>query len=489
MMRGMSRISSSSLNWMTLAAITAFAAVLRLWQINESLWVDELHTSWCVQGGLSQVAERAAAGNQSPLYFYLVWGVTRVLGESEFTLRLPSLLAGIALPGMTWLLVQRLGLGEKTLLSAVLASLLVSVDHASIFYSTEARPYALVELASAGAMILALASLRGGFLWRAALVATLVALFYLHYTTALYVAGLIVSFFAYSFFAKDAERGGWKAWLVIGGTITVCCLPASLQLLEISARRGNWTAFAGDFAPARVYIPLVVLLALWSPLPPRRVLLTAVACLIPAIAAAGLTWWQIAAVFQTRYIVVTFPLLWVSIAAASQFSDHPRARQVAALVSLAVAIWWSGLVENCWNYGRPFADRQEEWSSAIAAAEQEYRLHPGRKILVHSGLIETRELRQHPTSKLREYAILPVRALYKLDAPDTALFPLPMTEPERLTEETRSAVLQAGGAVVILRLSAIDAEPMAQELDNFGIIKKQSFGGVQVISVQVSIEP
>lgn len=489
MMRGMSRISSSSLNWMTLAAITAFAAVLRLWQINESLWVDELHTSWCVQEGLSQVAERAAAGNQSPLYFYLVWGVTRVLGESEFTLRLPSLLAGIALPGMTWLLVQRLGLGEKTLLSAVLASLLVSVDHASIFYSTEARPYALVELASAGAMILALASLRGGFLWRAALVATLVALFYLHYTTALFIGGLIGCFLVQSFFNKEGKPSGWKVWLVIGGTITVCCLPASLQLLEISARRGNWTAFADNFSPARVYIPLVVLLALWSPLPPRRVLLTAVACLIPAIAAAGLTWWQIAAVFQTRYIVVTFPLLWVSIAAASQFSDHPRARQVAALVSLAVAIWWSGLVENCWNYGRPFADRQEEWSSAIAAAEQEYRLHRGWKVLVHSGLIETNELRENPTPPLREYSLLPVRALYKLDAPDTALIPLPMTEPERLTEETRSAVLQAGGAVVILRLSAIDAEPMAQELDNFGIIKKQSFGGVQVISVQVSIEP
>jgi len=489
MMREMGRISSSSRNWMILAGITALAAVLRLWQINESLWVDELHTSWCVQGSIFDVAPRAADGNQSPLYFWLIWGVTRLLGESELTLRLPSVLAGIALPAMAWLLVRRLELGEKTSLAAILAALLVCVDHASIFYSTEARPYALVELASAGAMILAFESLSGGFLVRAALVATLVALFYLHYTTALYIGGLIGCFLVQSFFNKDGKPSGWKVWLVIGGITTLCCLPAAYQLLDIAARRGNWTVFADDLSPAQVYIPLVVLLALWSPLPPRRLLLTAAACLIPAIAAAGLTWWGIAAVFQTRYIVVTFPLLWVSIAAASQASDHPRARQVAALVSLAVAIWWSGLVENCWNYGRLLVDRQEDWRAAVAAAEQENRQHPGWKVLVHSGLIETDALRENPTAALREYGLLPVRALYKLDAPDSVLTPLPMTDPQRLTGETRSAVLQAGGGVVILRQSANDAEPMAQELDSFGIIKKQSFGGVQVITVRVSIEP
>jgi hypothetical protein len=64
-----------------------------------------------------------------------------------------------------------------------------------------------------------------------------------------------------------------------------------------------------------------------------------------------------------------------------------------------------------------------------------------------------------------------------------------MTEPERLTEQTRDALLKAGGAIVILRLSAEKGEPLAQELDNFGIIKKQSFGNVQVITFQVSIEP
>src|SRR5689334_1322536 len=123
MMREMPRTSSLP-TWLMLAAITVLAAVLRLWQINESLWVDELHTSWCLQAGFENVAPRAAEGNQSPLYFWLLWGVTRVLGESEFTLRLPSLLAGIALPGVTWLVVRevwRRGKGEHGEESADLA--------------------------------------------------------------------------------------------------------------------------------------------------------------------------------------------------------------------------------------------------------------------------------------------------------------------------------------------------------------------------------
>jgi len=159
------------------------------------------------------------------------------------------------------------------------------------------------------------------------------------------------------------------------------------------------------------------------------------------------------------------------------------------MVAFAVAIWWSGIAENCVNYGRPLVVRQEDWRSAITAANKEHEQHRGWKVLVYSGLIETDALREHPTPSLRNYGLLPVRAIYQLDAPDEALIPLPMTEPERLTEQTRDALLKAGGAIVILRLSAEKAEPLAQELDNFGIIKKQSFGNVQVITFEVSIAP
>ena len=489
MMREMGRIISSHWSLIVLAGIMVLAAILRLWQINESLWVDELHTSWCVNGGLSHVADRAIAGNQSPLYFYFVWGVTRLLGESEFTLRLPSLLAGIVLPGMTWLLVRRFELDARTDVAAILAALLVSVDHTSMFYSTEARPYALVELLGAVSLYLAMDAVRGGSFLRIALVSTLVTLFYLHYTTALYIAAILTCFMTYALIDPKGQPGRWKAWLAIGLTTILYCLPATFQLLDIASRRGNWSVFVDSLTGAEGYIALVVLLALWPRLPPAGLLLAGIACLLPALLAWGLTWWELIPLFHTRYIVATTPVLWASIAAAGQVADQPRVRQAASVGIAAAAIWWSGIVENCVTHGKPFVDRQEGWRSAVAAVNFEHQQHPQWKILVHSGLIESDVLRDHPTAALREYGLLPVRALYKLDAADSDLIPLPMTQPEQLNAETREAVLRAGGAIVLLRQTADQAEAVAKELDTFGIINRQSFGGIQVISLEVSIEP
>ena len=80
-----------------LAAVVGLAFWLRIVQVGESLWLDELHTAWVVADGTQQLVPRAAIGNQSPVYFALVWPFTKLAGMSEFWLRLPSVLAGVAL--------------------------------------------------------------------------------------------------------------------------------------------------------------------------------------------------------------------------------------------------------------------------------------------------------------------------------------------------------------------------------------------------------
>ena len=45
-----------------LLLIMLLAAALRARHASEPLWVDELHTAWVVEGSLSEVAARAAAG-------------------------------------------------------------------------------------------------------------------------------------------------------------------------------------------------------------------------------------------------------------------------------------------------------------------------------------------------------------------------------------------------------------------------------------------
>ena len=495
-----------------LAGITALAGVLRLWQIHESLWVDELHTSWCVQGGFWQVSERAMAGNQSPLYFYLVWGVTRLLGESEFTLRLPSLLAGIALPGMTWLLVRRVwingevGKAEREHAShlwpprewsACLAALLVAIDYVSIFYSTEARPYACLQLM---AVVVLLAALNVRFrpsqsspLW---FILSSATLFYFHYTAALYLAGVLAVLLFLAF--QRSETYNWASWLLDLGGIAAICTPALQQLYDIASRRGNWGTFIGQPSVAELLTTFpwatapagLLLLYSWrvSPQIPRSLPLLCGAALFPILLAWTLTYLDFVPLFHLRYLVAVLPAMWAAVAIASQIPPSRTLRLISTIAIAGLAIGWY-LAE-----GRFRTDRKEDWRSAVAAANQEHQQHPGWKILVHSGLIETDAIRQPHDDKLREYGLLPVKALYPLHVDDEALIPLPMSDPGQLTPQTTVEVLRAGGAVVILRLSAVMVVAVEEDvIQSFAekdaamtVISRQAFGDVQVITIRVS---
>lgn len=497
-----------------LAGVTALAAVLRLWQINESLWVDELHTSWCVQGSFWQVAERAAAGNQSPVYFYLVWGVTRLLGESEITLRLPSLLAGIALPGTVWLLVRRLWPREgddpakqngnvQRDWSALLAALLVAIDHASIFYSTEARPYAVVQLLSVAVLIASLNLVRQPsaaaplwFIWACA------AIFYFQYTSVLFLAAVMGALLIWAVF-RPSQEYNWQSWFVdLGGTSAICA-PALAQFCDIAARRENWGSFIGQpqFADLVASYPWLAVpvcllpLCFWKgarPLP-RGLPLVYTAATLPVLLAWSLSHWQVAMLFHPRYVVSALPAMWIAVAIATQLPSRRPVRIGAMVVVAALALGWSGIAENIVRRGCVLVDRQEDWRSAIAAVKDEQLQHPGWKILVHSGLIETDVLRQSHDDKQRDYGLLPMKALYPLHAEDEALIPLPMSAPGQLTTKTRDEVLHAGGTIIILRLSAVKAVAVEEDLvQSFAeknaaltVIRRQAFGNVQIITIQV----
>src|SRR5438309_3261742 len=100
---------TSNSPWPLIAAagLVVLAATLRLTNIRESLWLDELHTAWCAVGPLQEVAQRAAIGNQSPLFFWWEWLIVQVLGPSELSLRLTSFAAGSLLPLAVYFLARR----------------------------------------------------------------------------------------------------------------------------------------------------------------------------------------------------------------------------------------------------------------------------------------------------------------------------------------------------------------------------------------------
>ena len=130
-----------------LIALTALAAALRLPTLgSQSLWLDEVLTGNLARGSLGDLFHVVAQQEANPPLFYLFeWVWTRVAGTSEFALRLPSALCGIALVPVGYAIGKKLA-GERT---AVALAALVAVHPLLVYYSQEARGYSAVALACA----------------------------------------------------------------------------------------------------------------------------------------------------------------------------------------------------------------------------------------------------------------------------------------------------------------------------------------------------
>ena len=160
----------------------------RLPLLGESLWVDELHTAWVVADSPQVIPERAAMGNQSPLYFWGVWAWLQASGMHEWSLRFPSLLAGVFAVGLVTFLAHR---WTKDILLAIGMGFIASLAIDWIFFATEARTYALVQAVAIAQVIVAWHACQHDRIsaWLGLIVLSLIN-FYLHYSTLLFTGGV-----------------------------------------------------------------------------------------------------------------------------------------------------------------------------------------------------------------------------------------------------------------------------------------------------------
>jgi len=126
--------------------IFMLATLVRIPSCGESLWIDELHSVWCVWGSVGDVAERAIAGNQTPFYFWGLWFWKLCGGDSEWSLRLPSVLASSAAAAIVAIGVA---MSSRCRIAGVAAGSMLALESHAIFFGTEVRPFAAVMLMSA----------------------------------------------------------------------------------------------------------------------------------------------------------------------------------------------------------------------------------------------------------------------------------------------------------------------------------------------------
>jgi hypothetical protein len=137
--------------WWPLVALAALAAALRFSTIGlQSLWFDEAFTPVhvFVPSLASTLSHVARTENTPPLWYILEWAIIRVAGDGAVALRFLSALAGVAMVPVMWGIGQELS-GRR---AAILAAALTATNPLFVWYSQEARAYALFAFFSALAM-------------------------------------------------------------------------------------------------------------------------------------------------------------------------------------------------------------------------------------------------------------------------------------------------------------------------------------------------
>jgi mannosyltransferase len=138
-------------------ALTVLAAVARFAGIgSQSYWYDEAHTVWILHSSFGEMLARIQSSETSPpLYFILAWPWAHLFGDSESALRSLSALAGV----VTVPVAYAAGAKLMSRRAGVIAAALTACNPLLVWYSQEARSYALMVLLT-GVALLAFAYLR-----------------------------------------------------------------------------------------------------------------------------------------------------------------------------------------------------------------------------------------------------------------------------------------------------------------------------------------
>jgi mannosyltransferase len=477
----------------------AIAFAVRWPHLSESLWLDELHTSWSISGSWAEVYERIKIGNQSPFYFGLVKVAAELFGLNETALRLPSLIAGLLLVGVVGILVWY---WSQSIMAGLFCAVLVALDPVCIFYANEARPYACLQLVALCHLgIVAEIPRRGTGWFRLAFIAGALLLTYLQYTAVLFVYAEAVFLLGVIEWRKPGAVYSGRKLLADLALIAVGSLPAILHAQSIVGHGNAWKAFIPEpsFAElvrqmrlnAYLLWPIVGAIAVFmftrtnpKASTQRKAALCPVTLvfLLPMAIAWLIAELNIAPLLFRRYLLPTYvagivlaALIWATIA-------NSWFRAVVAALTIGTFLFnsASGPILPLNGIVRP--DRWQDWRSAVKYVNDNAQAND--VALVRSGFIEGDQLAKPHASLLEAYNLAPVNNIYQLKIPAQ---PMP-TSREYWSPflETEFAASRAGNRWFVFNGSAQrrgEFFAMVHKIVGSRLEVRRDFGDVMVIKM------
>jgi len=314
----------------------------------QSLWRDEVDAIWFALRPLEQTLSMFTEMAQNGALFFLglrPW--LQMMGTSEFVLRLPSAMAGVAAVPMLWLLARRL-VGEGIV--PLLAAALLAINPYAVWYGQEGKMYTIITFL---ALVASWCWIHGAetrkWRWWFAYAAILSLAMYTHLLAILIIPLHLLWFFI----AFPTARRSWKGYLTALALLTLPYLPLLAWQWRMLLADRPVTGF--QFTPlpemlrtillnqARGFMPgdpLLWLAPIWfvgaiglllgftemgvrrvtrqsTPISPtRRFLMLATWAIVPILSIWAISMRQ--AVFTDRYVIWTLPAVMILVALGLQ---------------------------------------------------------------------------------------------------------------------------------------------------------------------------
>ena len=504
------RTNLPSIAILALLVLVGFAA--RIFFAGEPLWVDELHTAWAVDGSFAELFSRSAQGNQTPLYFLVQWFVCSVTDLSEPALRSISIATSSIAILMAGFLVWR---WTQNLVAAAVTTLLAAIDYWLLFYGSEARPYAMLQLlcliqihylleATANTTTASTRFL-GKIDWR--IVATTALLPLTHLTSILLIASQI----AYVVLVRPNNATKIAGSILAGLFILLLAFPI---IADVMANRSDWASitdpvgFVNELWPTMlpcVATPVLLIglsrvfttdakkgrLAsnVVNGIRSAPLTLITFCCLLPAGIALLATLAKFAPIASPRYIACS--LILAPIFAGLAFEKIVNKGQpVACFLILAAAIWFNPITNNVWS-NEKFVFRSENWESVVQRVGGN-QIGNRSVVFLFPNLVEDPRLQsQAHDPELEKYLTFPLTGIYKLPEA-TITIPMPTLTNNRWQARHIQQIIQNGGAQIVARTDDSTLKIILGELAvladehqaKFSLITESQAGNiVQIVNV------
>jgi len=379
-----------------LALVCLVGALLRFATLDlQSLWYDEAVTAELLRMSFSGLLHAIGDSESSPpLYYVLGWLWTQAFGTGEVGLRSLSALVGTATIPVVWALGRRVG-GDR---AGLVAAALVAVSPMLVWFSQEARSYALLVFLASLATLLWLRALDRPTLGRAGAWGVVAALAVATHYYAIFLVGPQAAWLL-------VRLPGARARAAALGPLLVALV--ALAPLALGQRANDSAAFIRDSSLATriVQVPKQLLVGYDAP---AETLLAVLSAIVLVVALVGL---QALVARGPRgparddavlLAALVAAALVLPVVAAILGEDHLITRNLLAVVPAGAALVGVGLVQaaRMWPGLGPAAiasgcvlglativgvaldprSRRDDWRGAVAALGAA----PGERVIVAS---------------------------------------------------------------------------------------------------------